>query len=112
MTIDTLKVAKRLKEAGFNDLQAEAVVATVQESAEGADLATKSDLREVEAALRMEIAGVRAEMREMELRLEAKMEAPNSQILNRVFGMILSAIVINVVVIVGAIFGVAKLAGH
>ncbi|MGH7063928.1 MAG: hypothetical protein ACREET_07600 [Stellaceae bacterium] len=55
MAIDTLKVAKRLKEAGFNELQAEAVVATVQESAEGADLATKGDLREVEAALRVEI---------------------------------------------------------
>ncbi len=112
MTIDTLKVAKRLKEAGFNDLQAEAVVATVQESAEGADLATKSDLREVEAALRVEITGIRAEMREMELRLEAQNERTKSEILNRVFAMILSAIVINIVGIIGAVFGVAKLMGR
>lgn len=94
MTIDTLKVAKRLKEAGFNDLQAEAVVATVQESAEGADLATKSDLRE------------------MELRLEARIERASGENLTRVFGLILGALVINFMAVVGAMFGLAKLLGH
>ncbi|MGH7063929.1 MAG: hypothetical protein ACREET_07605 [Stellaceae bacterium] len=48
----------------------------------------------------------------MELRLEAQIERTKSEILNRLFAMILSAIVINVVAIVGAIFGVAKLLGH
>ena len=87
MAIDTLKVARRLREAGFSEPQAEALVGAVQEGAEGAEFATKGDLtvQNVElkaeiaaqgAELRAEIAGVRAEielvrseMREMEQRL-------------------------------------------
>jgi hypothetical protein len=105
MAIDTLKVAKRLRAAGFTEPQAEAVTAAVQEATEGADLATKAD-----------IAEVKAEIRESELRLEAKIEAVKTDmgtmkadILNRVFGLILGALVINIVAIVGAMFAVAKL---
>jgi hypothetical protein len=105
MAIDTLKVAKRLRAAGFTEPQAEAVTAAVQEATEGADLATKAD-----------IAEVKAEIRESELRLEAKIEAVKTEmgtmkadILNRVFGLILGALVINIVAIVGAMFAVAKL---
>jgi DNA-binding transcriptional MerR regulator len=115
MTIDTLKVAKRLREAGFSEPQAEAVVAAVQEGTAGADLATKADLAEL-----------RSEPRETELRLEAKIEAIRSDIagikadiagvkadiLNRVFGMILGALVVNIVAIVGAMFAVAKRVAH
>jgi hypothetical protein len=39
--LDTLKVAKRPREAGFTEPQAEAVIAAVQEGTEGAELATK-----------------------------------------------------------------------
>jgi CO dehydrogenase/acetyl-CoA synthase alpha subunit len=63
--IDTLKFAKRLREAGFSDPQAEAVIATVQAAVAGAELATKRDL---DAA----IAALRNELREVELRLAAK----------------------------------------
>ena len=105
MAIDTLKAAKRLREAGFSEPQAEAVAATVLEATEAADLATKTDL---EAA----IAALRSEMAQMELRLEAKLEAIKSDILNRVFGVILGALVVNIVAIVGAVLAVAKLAGH
>lgn len=105
MAIDTLKMAKRLREAGFSDPQAEAVVATVQEGAEGAEFATKHDL---DAA----IAALRSDIREAELRAEAKIEAAKAEILNRVFGRISGALVVNIVAIVGAMFGVAKLLGH
>ena len=108
MAIDTLKVAKRLREAGFTEPQAEAVTAAVQEATEEAEFATKAD-----------IAEVKAEIREAELRLEAKIEAIRSDmgamkadILNRVFGLILGALVVNIVAMVGAIFAVAKLLGH
>lgn len=132
--IDTLKFAKRLREAGFSDPQAEAVLATVQEASAGADLATKSDLAELRSGIRLEIAelraefkaeiaelraelkaeiaSVRAELRQLELRFEAKIEALKADILNRVFGLILGAVVVNVVAMVGAMFGVAKLLGH
>jgi hypothetical protein len=52
MAIDTLKLARRLREAGFNEAQAEAVADAVREGAEGADLATKSDLALTTAELR------------------------------------------------------------
>jgi hypothetical protein len=108
MAIDTLKVAKRLREAGFTEPQAEAVTAAVQEGTEGADLATK-----------MDIADLRNELRQAELRLEAKIEgiradmgAMKADILSRVFGLILGALVVNIVAIVGAMFAVAKLVAH
>jgi hypothetical protein len=41
-----------------------------------------------------------------------KIEAVKTDILNRVFSLILGAPIVNIVAIVGAIFGVAKLLGH
>ena len=112
MMIDTLRVAKRLREAGFTEPQAEAVIAAVQEGTEGADLATKMDIAELRTELK---AGIR----EAELRLEAKIEviradmaAMKADILNRVFGLILGALVVNILAVVGAMFAVAKLVGH
>jgi len=125
--IDTLKFAKRLREAGFSDPQAEAVIATVQEASESADLATKADLAGLRTELKAEIGALRTELkaeigalrteleaavREAELRLEAKIEAIKADILNRVFGLILGTLVVNIVAIVGAMFAVAKLVGH
>jgi len=112
MAIDTLKVAKRLREAGFTEPQAEAVIGAVQEGMEGADLATKADIAELRAELKAEIAALRSELREAALRLEAKIEAIKADILNRVFGLILGTLVVNIIAIVGAMFAVAKLVGH
>ena len=141
MAIDTLQAAKRLREAGFTDPQVEVLIATVQQAAAGAGLATKGDLAEVRTKLEADIAALRSELREAELRLEAEMreaelrleakireaelrleakiEAVRSDIgslkadiLNRVFGLILGALVVNIVAMVGAIFAVAKLLGH
>ena len=70
MAIDTLRVAKRLREAGFTEPQAEAVTAAVQEATQGAELATNADLAEVKA----DVATLRSELRQSELRLEAKIE--------------------------------------
>jgi hypothetical protein len=112
MMIDTPKVARRLREAGFTDPQAEAVIATVQEAGEGAELATKGDLAELRAGFKAEIAALRSGLREVELRLEARIEAVKSEILNRVFGLILGALVVNIIAMVGAVFAVAKLVVH
>jgi DNA-binding transcriptional MerR regulator len=98
--IDTLKIARRLRDAGFHEAQVDAFVATFQEAAETSDVVSKGDLRDVETSLRQavedlraevadfraqlrqtetalrgEIAAVRAELRETELRHEAKIEA-------------------------------------
>ena len=88
----------------------------MQEGTESADLATKEDLKAEIAALRSElkaeIADLRSELRQAELRLEAKIEAIKSDILNRVFGLILGTLMVNIVAIIGAMFAVAKLVGH
>jgi hypothetical protein len=44
--------------------------------------------------------------------LETKIETIKADILNRVFGLILGTLVVNIVAIVGAMFAVAKLLGH
>ena len=112
MAIDTLRIAKRLREAGFTDPQAEAVVSAVQEAAEGAEFATKRDVDELRAELK-------ADIREAELRIETKIEALRSDIqvikadiLSRVFGQILGALIANIIAMIGAVFAVAKLLGH
>jgi len=122
MAIDTLKVAKRLREAGFTEPQAEAVTAAVQEATQGAELATKADSDGIKADLaevKADVATLRSELRQSELRLGAKIEAVRSEIgavkadiLSRVFGMILGTLVVNIIAVVGAIFAVAKPAGH
>ncbi len=63
MPIDTLKLARKLREAGFNEAQAEAVADAVREGTEGADLVTKSDLALTTAELRAEIAALGSELR-------------------------------------------------
>jgi hypothetical protein len=112
MTIDTLKVARRLREAGFTEPQAEAVVDAVRESSEDADLATKQDLLLQSTELRTEIASLRGEMREMEQRLIARIEAAKAEMVSRMFGMIVGAVLVNIVAMLGAMFAFAKLLGH
>jgi hypothetical protein len=62
---DTLKFATRLQEGGFTAEQAKAAAEAFAE-ATGEELATKTDLR-------AEIAAVRADIRELELRMTIKL---------------------------------------
>ena len=105
MAIDTLKLARRLREAGFSEPQAEAVVAAVVEGAVGADLASKADLAVLAAELRAEIGAVRSE-------IAAAIAAAKSEIVSRTFQMILGAVLVNTVAMTGLMFAFAKLLGH
>ena len=58
LAFDTHKAVKALKEAGFGDIQAEAVVATVGDAI-GGDVATKGDI----AVLKTDIAGFKADIK-------------------------------------------------
>ena len=57
LAFDTHKAVKALKEAGFGDIQAVAVVATVGDAI-GGDVATKGDI----AVLKTDIAGFKADI--------------------------------------------------
>ena len=94
MTIDTLKVARRLREAGFSEPQAEALVAVVQEGAESTDFATKGDLAVMGAELKTAI------------------ETAKSEMLGSMFQMVLGAVPVNFVAMLGVMFAFAKLLGH
>ena len=65
LTFDTLKASKDLRAAGFDELQAEALVATVGEALVG-NVATKSDIAELRnesELMRAELKGDIAELR-------------------------------------------------
>ncbi len=64
MALDTLKIVKRLKEAGLEERQAEAIGEVLFETREFdlAQLATKADLALLRAEMRSEMHALRAEL--------------------------------------------------
>ena len=74
ITFNTYQLISDLKEVGFNERQAEAVVNTIKKSHKDADVATKGDIKDL-----------RHEMRELEHRL-------SNQLTMR-FGVMLAAAV-------------------
>ena len=57
-TFETHQLILTLKQAGFNDDQAEAVLETVKTAQKEADLATKTDLRELRYQLVISFGGM------------------------------------------------------
>ena len=76
LLFDTHKAVKELQEAGFDEAQAEAVVATVGTAIIG-NVATKQDVVEARNASKSDIqtlgGGLRSEMQAMELRITLRM---------------------------------------
>lgn len=93
VAFDTLEMAKELKAAGFSDQQAEAVTRLVHRAhdVDFSDLATKADLG--------------SQLREAELRLEAKIEATRAEIIKWMFG----TIGFQTLIILGAVIALARL---
>lgn len=71
ITFDTLKFAKRLKDAGFTENQAEAQAQAFAEAVResGHALATKADIAELRAATKLDIAELKTEIQAMINRL-------------------------------------------
>lgn len=92
VAFDTYKVVKRLRDAGFSEAQAEAVTLAVQEMA-SIDLTSLS---------------VKQDVRELALRLESRILDVKSDLLKTIIG----AVAFNSAVVLGAMFGLAKLLGH
>jgi ubiquinone biosynthesis protein UbiJ len=60
---DTLRFSKRLKEAGFTESQAEALAEAIKDASGEAELATKAD-----------VADVKRDIKELELKIDARFE--------------------------------------
>lgn len=61
LAFDTYKAVKSLQEAGFEEVQAEAVVAMVG-GAMDEPVASKTDIADLRGSIRSELAGLRSEM--------------------------------------------------
>ncbi len=94
---DTHKFVRKLKGAGFNEEQAEALTDAVRESQASADVATKADLRELGTELRHEIGDLRkdmdAKLAAMEERFNARVDKLGLQIVNKLGGLIVAGVV-------------------
>jgi len=66
ITFDTLQFVQTLEDVGVDRQQATAIAQAVRDSHDAAELATKSDLREFKAEMKVE-------MRELEMRLVLKL---------------------------------------
>ena len=87
---DTLKLADQLQAGGFTSEQARTAASAFAVAMSRSDLVTRADLLDVKAELKADIASVKVDL----------------------LKTILGAIAINSAVVIGAMFGLAKLLGH
>ncbi|MDR0577541.1 MAG: CCDC90 family protein [Candidatus Accumulibacter sp.] len=62
LTFDTLQVVQRLKKAGLDESQAEAIAETFRDVQTSADVATRQDVSIAEARLEARISETKAEL--------------------------------------------------
>ena len=79
LAFDTHKTVTALRQAGFEETQAEAVVNTMGEAL-GGNVATKADLVAVQAKLETDIAAVRTEMASLRAAVSAQFDALDKQL--------------------------------
>jgi hypothetical protein len=68
-----------------------------------------AEMRSEMAALRTEL---RSEMRELEQRVVALVEAAKAELVGKMFSMVVGAVLVNIVAMLGVIFAFAKMLGH
>ena len=117
VALDTLAQAKRLREAGFNEEQAEALAAGLRDAAAPFDtsvFATKAEIDALKAnvATKAELAALKADVA-TQVDLAAGLAALKADFLQWIAGLvIIGAFVLNAIVVIGGMFGLAKLLGH
>ena len=119
LAFDTHKAVKALKEAGFDDSKAEAVVATVGDAIGGsiatkADIAelhatTKADITELRIATKADIAELRAEMKADIAELRAEMKADIAELRAEMYRLVLTAAVSIIGLTTGLTVALVKL---
>jgi DNA-binding transcriptional MerR regulator len=73
ITFDTHKFIRKLKDAGFEEKQAEAVADAFRDAQTGTETVTKHDLKELELSLKAEMQTLRSDMQAMEYRMTIKL---------------------------------------
>jgi hypothetical protein len=62
IAVDTLHLARKLKESGISEKQAEAITEVIREANEVAEVASKTDLREMELRMDVKLAEMKSEL--------------------------------------------------
>ncbi len=62
IAIDTLYFARKLKQSGISEQQAEAITEAIKEAHEIVDVATKTDIRELELKFEAKLAETKSEL--------------------------------------------------
>lgn len=88
---DTLAYAKKLKEAGFTEQQAE-VQAEALRAVVDANLATKQDVALLQREIKESESGLRRDMKELETTLRRDMKEIESRITWRLGGLIVAGV--------------------
>jgi hypothetical protein len=73
ITFDTHKFVRKLKDAGFEEKQAEGVADAFRDAQAETETATKHDLKELELFLKTDMQMLRGEMQAMEYRMTIKL---------------------------------------
>jgi hypothetical protein len=113
LALDTLAQAKRLQEAGFNEKQAEALTAALRDAAAPYDisaLATKADLAPF--ATKADLAAFATKADLAAFATKADLAALKADLIQWIVGLVAGAVFLNVFVVIGSMFGIAKLLGH
>jgi hypothetical protein len=98
MSFDTLSYARRLKQAGLPEAQAEAIADATRELVVQ-DVATKADIAALRAELKADIATLRSDMAALEQRLTALIETQALRLTIRLGGLIAVGIAILAAII-------------
>ena len=93
VTFDTLEISKRLKGAGFDEAQAEALTGVLRESREAdlSRLATKDDIARVKDEIARVETSLRGDITHLGTALRAEMEILRRDLTIRLGGMIVVA---------------------
>ncbi|TAL40384.1 MAG: DUF1640 domain-containing protein [Methylovulum sp.] len=73
ITFDTHKFVRKLKEAGFEEKQAEAVADAFRDTQAETETVTRHDLKELELSLKADMQMLRGDMQAMEYRMTIKL---------------------------------------
>lgn len=83
ISFDTLQFVQRLRKAGINEGEAEAIAEAVRDVQDSADVATKYDL----ALVQQDIAGLRKDVAVIEAKLEVKIAETKGELVRWVVGV-------------------------
>ncbi len=95
LAFDTHAAVEMLREAGFEEAQAEAVVATVGGGAMGENVATKADIQ----ALKADLAATKADIQALEQRMTAHIAGRFEVLYRNLWAMAVGIVAVTVALV-------------